>query len=142
MHISEYSDISRSMFSLGGLSRTLDDILFRGDSTDDSAAQHIPVLAGGAELRFTGMLLRFNLKCSYVMFAPNGSDHCRLTSHITLHTEFDLAALLQSPLLMAVPKRRTTWRKARLRMRNKWLHPVQHIASCPVCGRHHDDVMR
>eukprot|EP00042_Codosiga_hollandica_P011691 m.26337 g.26337 ORF g.26337 m.26337 type:complete len:155 (-) comp38460_c0_seq2:63-527(-) len=35
----------------------------------------------------------------------------------------------------AVPKRRTTWRKARLRMQNKWLKPIAHIGTCPACQR-------
>ncbi len=47
----------------------------------------------------------------------------------------DLHSLLNGLVLMAVPKRRTTWRKARLRMQNKWLKPVTHIGKCPVCSK-------
>jgi ribosomal protein L32 len=46
----------------------------------------------------------------------------------------ELKAILDG-MLLAVPKRRTTWRKARLRMQNKWLKPVTHIAKCPVCDQ-------
>jgi ribosomal protein L32 len=44
--------------------------------------------------------------------------------------------MLNAPVLMgAVPKRRVTWRKARLRMQNKWLKPITHIGTCPACGQ-------
>ncbi|KAI8909325.1 hypothetical protein DFJ77DRAFT_472142 [Powellomyces hirtus] len=46
-----------------------------------------------------------------------------------------------SGLLWAVPKKKTTHRKKRLRMATKWLKPMRNISTCPFCGqptlRHH-----
>ncbi|KAI9327310.1 hypothetical protein DFJ73DRAFT_863969 [Zopfochytrium polystomum] len=36
--------------------------------------------------------------------------------------------------LWAVPKKRTTHHKKRLRMTTKWLRPMQNIKPCPYCG--------
>ncbi|TPX36371.1 hypothetical protein SmJEL517_g01554 [Synchytrium microbalum] len=38
-------------------------------------------------------------------------------------------------ILLAVPKKRTTHRKKRLRMATKWLRPMRNIMACPLCGR-------
>ncbi|KAI9090505.1 hypothetical protein DFS34DRAFT_653951 [Phlyctochytrium arcticum] len=40
-----------------------------------------------------------------------------------------------SGILMAVPKKKTTHRKKRLRMATKWLKPMRNITTCPFCGQ-------
>ncbi|KAI9341640.1 hypothetical protein BDR26DRAFT_802127 [Obelidium mucronatum] len=37
-------------------------------------------------------------------------------------------------ILWAVPKKRTTHGKKRLRMNSKWLRPMKNIIQCPLCG--------
>ncbi|KAJ3068108.1 hypothetical protein HDU98_008716 [Podochytrium sp. JEL0797] len=37
-------------------------------------------------------------------------------------------------ILWAVPKKRTTHGKKRLRMNSKWLRPMRNIIQCPLCG--------
>eukprot|EP00730_Choanoeca_flexa_P010403 TRINITY_DN17822_c0_g1_i1.p1 TRINITY_DN17822_c0_g1~~TRINITY_DN17822_c0_g1_i1.p1 ORF type:complete len:138 (+),score=3.08 TRINITY_DN17822_c0_g1_i1:27-416(+) len=54
-------------------------------------------------------------------------------------TAFD--ELFEPLVLMAVPKRRTTHSKKRMRMANKYLSNGTHFQRCPACGhmklRHH-----
>ncbi|KAI8816445.1 uncharacterized protein EV422DRAFT_546027 [Fimicolochytrium jonesii] len=40
-----------------------------------------------------------------------------------------------SGMLWAVPKKKTTHRKKRMRMATKWLKPLRNISSCPFCGQ-------
>ncbi|KAJ3121618.1 hypothetical protein HK098_003510 [Nowakowskiella sp. JEL0407] len=37
-------------------------------------------------------------------------------------------------ILWAVPKKKTTHRKKRLRMNGKWLKPQHNAGACPYCG--------
>lgn len=39
-----------------------------------------------------------------------------------------------SPILWAVPKKRVSRHKKRLRMQSKWLRPIQNYTPCPKCG--------
>ncbi|KAI9197295.1 uncharacterized protein BJ171DRAFT_520517 [Polychytrium aggregatum] len=57
-----------------------------------------------------------------------------LPTYIHVPTSPSSALEWVSSILWAVPKKKTTHRKKRLRMTTKWLRPMQNITPCPFCG--------
>lgn len=85
--------------------------------TDLPLHQMCAVISGSISGRFLNKFYLFN---------PAISTNC-YSNTLTLE---DLLA----PILWAVPKKKTSHSKKRLRMTSKWLKPIHHYTFCSKCG--------